>query len=191
MCYQVSFSLVFFLFSIPHRPKIRLQTVTQLPCVSLAHTLSLPHVHTRPYQWYQDFSCVFSPFPAQTHTAHTFPAFHPVFLLHDASANSHSPLFFLLSIAVDDPRKVVKVVASDGKSGDTRDISYTNCKVIGNGSFGVVFQARLTGGPQDNTDIAIKKVLQDKRFKVRFRPTSIISQSSPLRHSCFSIRIES
>jgi hypothetical protein len=68
--------------------------------------------------------------------------------------------------AVDDPRKVVKVVASDGKTGETRDIAYTNCKVIGNGSFGVVFQAKLTGGPQEGTDIAIKKVLQDKRFKV-------------------------
>ena len=75
--------------------------------------------------------------------------------------------------AVDDPRKVVKVVASDGKTGETRDIAYTNCKVIGNGSFGVVFQAKLTGGPQDGTDIAIKKVLQDKRFKVRIPPVSL------------------
>ena len=74
--------------------------------------------------------------------------------------------------AVDDPRKVVKVVASDGRSGETRDISYTNCKVIGNGSFGVVFQAKLAGGPQDGADIAIKKVLQDKRFKVHIRLVS-------------------
>lgn len=70
-------------------------------------------------------------------------------------------------VAIDDPRKVVKVVASDGKTGDTRDISYTNCKVIGNGSFGVVFQAKLTSDPESGEDIAIKKVLQDKRFKVR------------------------
>ena len=67
-------------------------------------------------------------------------------------------------LAVDDPRKVVKVVASDGKSGDQKDLSYTNCKVIGNGSFGIVFQARLLDEP-GNPDIAIKKVLQDKRFK--------------------------
>ena len=72
----------------------------------------------------------------------------------------------VITTAIDDPRKVVKVVASDGKSGDTRDISYTNCKVIGNGSFGVVFQAKLVSEP-DGEDIAIKKVLQDKRFKVR------------------------
>ena len=69
-------------------------------------------------------------------------------------------------LAVDDPRKVVKVVASDGKSGDQKDLSYTNCKVIGNGSFGIVFQARLLE-EAGNPDIAIKKVLQDKRFKVR------------------------
>ncbi len=68
--------------------------------------------------------------------------------------------------AIDDPRKVVKVVASDGKTGETRDISYTNCKVIGNGSFGVVFQAKLVSEHESADDIAIKKVLQDKRFKV-------------------------
>ena len=73
----------------------------------------------------------------------------------------HAPL---LPLAVDDPRKVVKVVASDGKTGDQRELSYTNCKVIGNGSFGIVFQARLLDEPSDG-DIAIKKVLQDKRFK--------------------------
>jgi hypothetical protein len=81
-----------------------------------------------------------------------------------------------LFTAVDDPRKVVKVVASDGKTGETRDIAYTNCKVIGNGSFGVVFQAKLTGGPQEGTDIAIKKVLQDKRFKVHI---CLVSPSYP------------
>jgi glycogen synthase kinase 3 beta len=80
----------------------------------------------------------------------------------------YPPLIALESphLAIEDPHKVVKVVASDGKSGDTREISYTNCKVIGNGSFGVVFQAKLVGAPKDGEDIAIKKVLQDKRFKV-------------------------
>lgn len=68
--------------------------------------------------------------------------------------------------AIDDPHKVVRVIASDGKTGETRELSYTNCKVIGNGSFGVVFQAKLLGAPKDQEEIAIKKVLQDKRFKV-------------------------
>ncbi|KAF8334326.1 putative glycogen synthase kinase 3 alpha [Cantharellus anzutake] len=69
--------------------------------------------------------------------------------------------------ALDDPNKVVKVVACDGKTGEQKDIQYTNCKIIGNGSFGVVFQARLIGASQSDEDIAIKKVLQDKRFKNR------------------------
>jgi NADH:ubiquinone oxidoreductase subunit E len=69
--------------------------------------------------------------------------------------------------AIDDPHKVVKVVATDGKTSEQREIAYTNCKVIGNGSFGVVYQAKLVGESKDREDIAIKKVLQDKRFKVR------------------------
>lgn len=68
--------------------------------------------------------------------------------------------------AIDDPNKVVKVIACDGRTGDQKDVQYTNCKIIGNGSFGVVFQARLIGAPKGDDDIAIKKVLQDKRFKV-------------------------
>lgn len=50
---------------------------------------------------------------------------------------------------IDDPTKIVNVPASDGRSGEQRDIAYTNCKVIGNGSFGVVFQARLLKGYTD------------------------------------------
>lgn len=76
------------------------------------------------------------------------------------------------SSAVDDPRKIVRVVASDGKTGDVKDLVYTNCKVIGNGSFGIVFQAKLIDDSERNSEIAIKKVLQDKRFKVRL--TSMI-----------------
>lgn len=73
-------------------------------------------------------------------------------------------------VLADDPQKVVKVIASNGKSGDQCELSYTNCKVVGNGSFGVVFQAKLVNGSlaEDggDDDVAIKKVLQDKRFKV-------------------------
>ena len=47
------------------------------------------------------------------------------------------------STAIDDPHKIVKVIASDGRSGDQKEVAYTNCKVIGNGSFGIVFQAKL------------------------------------------------
>ncbi|OCH95242.1 Pkinase-domain-containing protein [Obba rivulosa] len=80
---------------------------------------------------------------------------------------SHSPINGVKISPVDDPRKVVKVVASDGRSGDTKDLVYTNCKVVGNGSFGIVFQAKLLEEGDNTSDIAIKKVLQDKRFKNR------------------------
>ena len=40
-------------------------------------------------------------------------------------------------------------------------------KVIGNGSFGVVFQATMA---ETGENVAVKKVLQDKRFKVAATP---------------------
>lgn len=58
------------------------------------------------------------------------------------------------------------MIATPG-SGPDRDrpqeVTYTDTKVIGNGSFGVVYQAKLV---DTGELIAIKKVLQDKRFKV-------------------------
>ena len=62
-----------------------------------------------------------------------------------------------------DGTKVVSVKASMGNADVNVEISYTNLKIIGSGSFGVVYQATLL----DSGDIiAIKKVLQDRRFKV-------------------------
>ncbi|KAK9764568.1 glycogen synthase kinase 3 [Basidiobolus ranarum] len=63
-----------------------------------------------------------------------------------------------------DPHKTVKVSVQDGRSGDQCELSYTNYKAVGNGSFGVVYKAKLA---DTGEDIAIKKVLQDKRFKNR------------------------
>ncbi|KAN0061928.1 glycogen synthase kinase 3 [Thecaphora frezii] len=102
---------------------------------------------------------------------------------------SSAPLNGVKLNPLDDPNKVIKVVASDGRTGEQKEIAYTNCKVVGNGSFGVVFQARLVTGGNGNLvegagssqdqgaaagtskdqqeDVAIKKVLQDKRFKNR------------------------
>ncbi|CAF0795841.1 unnamed protein product [Didymodactylos carnosus] len=61
--------------------------------------------------------------------------------------------------------KVVTVVATRGRGAEiSEEISYTDTKVIGNGSFGVVYQAKLV---HTNEHVAIKKVLQDKRFKNR------------------------
>ena len=73
---------------------------------------------------------------------------------------------------MDDSNRVIEVDATDGNTGERRMIAYTNCRAIGNGSFGVVFQARIVRQGGDNADgtsddVAIKKVLQDKRFKNR------------------------
>jgi serine/threonine protein kinase len=48
-------------------------------------------------------------------------------------------------------------------TGETKEMQYTQCKIVGNGSFGVVFQTKLSPSGED---AAIKRVLQDKRFKV-------------------------
>lgn len=62
-------------------------------------------------------------------------------------------------------RKITTVVATaGGQNGATQEISYADTTVIGNGSFGVVFQVNLLSTGEK---VAIKKVLQDKRFKNR------------------------
>ena len=47
---------------------------------------------------------------------------------------------------------------------DEQNISYSAERIIGNGSFGVVFEAKVV---ETGEVVAIKKVLQDKRFKNR------------------------
>lgn len=59
--------------------------------------------------------------------------------------------------------EVVREKVQDGLTGETREMQYTQCKIVGNGSFGVVFQTKLSPSGED---AAIKRVLQDKRFKV-------------------------
>ena len=51
-----------------------------------------------------------------------------------------------------------------GSSSGDETISYSAERIIGNGSFGVVFQATVV---ETGSVVAIKKVLQDKRFKNR------------------------
>jgi len=58
---------------------------------------------------------------------------------------------------------VTTVVATPGRGDRPQEVSYSDTKVIGNGSFGVVYQAKLC---DTGELVAIKKVLQDKRFKV-------------------------
>nr|CAG8433481.1 13063_t:CDS:2 [Entrophospora candida]CAG8434655.1 1419_t:CDS:2 [Entrophospora candida] len=53
-----------------------------------------------------------------------------------------------------DPHKVIKVTATDGKRAEDFELAYNVTKIIGNGSFGVVFQARII---DNSEDVAIKK----------------------------------
>ncbi|KAI9146552.1 CMGC/GSK protein kinase [Paraphysoderma sedebokerense] len=64
----------------------------------------------------------------------------------------------------DASKKITTIIATDAKTGESQELSYYDVKAIGNGSFGVVFEATLT---ENNERVAIKKVLQDKRFKNR------------------------
>lgn len=71
---------------------------------------------------------------------------------------------FVPPVGDKDGSKVTTVVATPGQGPDRpQEVSYTDTKVIGNGSFGVVYQAKLCDSGEL---VAIKKVLQDKRFKV-------------------------
>lgn len=64
-------------------------------------------------------------------------------------------------------------MATPGQGPDRpQEVSYTDTKVIGNGSFGVVYQAKLCDSGEL---VAIKKVLQDKRFKVKLTHTKRLS----------------
>jgi glycogen synthase kinase 3 beta len=74
----------------------------------------------------------------------------------DSSLSSSSPP------ANFDSTEVIRERVQDGKTGETRELAYTQCKIVGNGSFGVVFQTKLSPSGED---AAIKRVLQDKRFK--------------------------
>lgn len=76
------------------------------------------------------------------------------------TTSSGSIVELQLTIAV---TEVIREKVQDGVTGETRDMQYTQCKIVGNGSFGVVFQTKLSPSGED---AAIKRVLQDKRFKV-------------------------
>lgn len=72
--------------------------------------------------------------------------------------------------------EVIRERVQDGLTGETREMQYTQCKIVGNGSFGVVFQTKLA---PSNEDAAIKRVLQDKRFKVSSR-SSRLEEYAPI-----------
>ena len=79
--------------------------------------------------------------------------------------SQHSPPLFSiihanrLTLAVE----VTQEKVQDGRTGEIRDMAMARDAIIGNGSFAVVFHSRIF---PNNEDVAIKRVLQDKRFKV-------------------------
>jgi len=89
----------------------------------------------------------------------------PIFqLMCGRCCNPFSVCLYSRLLSTGDSGKVTTVVATPGQGPDRpQEVSYTDIKVIGNGSFGVVYQARLIDSQEM---VAIKKVLQDKRFKV-------------------------
>lgn len=62
------------------------------------------------------------------------------------------------------PGGVDSPTSQQGGAAPAETISYSAERIIGNGSFGVVFQASVV---ETGETVAIKKVLQDKRFKNR------------------------
>ncbi|KAI9319671.1 hypothetical protein BX666DRAFT_1312891 [Dichotomocladium elegans] len=76
---------------------------------------------------------------------------------------THGPMGGRKFVGYADRLEVIKVAAKDGKTGEDIQLHYSNYKVAGNGSFGVVYHAKLL---RTGEEIAIKKVLQDRRFKV-------------------------
>ncbi|CAJ0642297.1 3982_t:CDS:2 [Entrophospora sp. SA101] len=94
-------------------------------------------------------------------------------LSHNNNVSTHNPLNGIKAGDFD-PHKVIKVTATDGKRAEDFELAYNVTKIIGNGSFGVVFQARII---DNSEDVAIKKVLQDKRFKTVYRASRVYAKS--------------
>ena len=76
---------------------------------------------------------------------------------------SHARYYILAEADNSYDIEVIREKVQDGVTGETKEMQYTQCKIVGNGSFGVVFQTKLA---PNGEDAAIKRVLQDKRFKV-------------------------
>ena len=85
----------------------------------------------------------------------------------DMQGGNRSAVNLGLKVIRDDKgAKITTITATEGRGPPDiqKDIVYSDLKVIGNGSFGIVYQAKLI---ESGELIAIKKVLQDKRFKNR------------------------
>ncbi|KAI6654697.1 Glycogen synthase kinase-3 [Oopsacas minuta] len=85
----------------------------------------------------------------------------------EIQASNRSSVNLGLKVVRDDKGfKITTITATEGRGPPDiqKDIVYSDLKVIGNGSFGIVYRARFVDCGEL---VAIKKVLQDKRFKNR------------------------
>ncbi|GAA5832473.1 hypothetical protein JCM3766R1_003090 [Sporobolomyces carnicolor] len=172
----------------PSSPRCHSPVLALPPDAPSSSHLHLPHRRTRPSR----SSSVarlnpFDPFVNRSTPPSTVPASPPSSPLTSnpsprasrfpvsvplVASSSPSPAASNCACPADDSQKLVKVIASHGKTGDQIELAYSHSKVVGNGSFGVVFSAKLAPGSlgpdnEGDDDVAIKKVLQDKRFKNR------------------------
>ena len=109
-------------------------------------------------------------------SSNTIIAVPPSDLVDLSSTHTSSSLLS----AAPDPNKVWEVTAQRGQSGEEVQLAYTGLKVVGSGSFGVVCSARATKGLSPNESVAIKKVLQDPRYKVSSLRLVVLLGSAPL-----------
>ncbi|KAK8038137.1 CMGC/GSK protein kinase [Apiospora phragmitis] len=61
--------------------------------------------------------------------------------------------------------EIIREKVQDGITGETRDLQYTQCKIVGNGSFGVVFQTKLSPSGEDaaikrNRELQIMRIVR-------------------------------
>ncbi|KDE09254.1 CMGC/GSK protein kinase [Microbotryum lychnidis-dioicae p1A1 Lamole] len=76
----------------------------------------------------------------------------------------HSPVTAIPGQKID-PTRVYTIEATSVQTGQKTRLQYTDCKISGHGSFGVVVAARLIDG--DVGRVALKRTKQDRRFKNR------------------------
>ena len=90
--------------------------------------------------------------------------------------NNHAALSRLVLLTL--PFAISKGTLDPSGAGAMEPQPYTTTGVIGTGTFGVVYQAQST---EDSGVFAVKKVLQDKRFKVGSTPRSSRSHLRAVR----------
>ncbi|RYP79644.1 hypothetical protein DL770_006593 [Monosporascus sp. CRB-9-2] len=80
-------------------------------------------------------------------------------------AEPSSPIRRIMNAMLRQKTEVIREKVQDGITGETRELQYTNCKIVGNGSFGVVFQTKLSPSGEDaaikrNRELQIMRIVR-------------------------------